>query len=102
MKLKNKSNLREYIVKLLNEVQENEWQYTATANVFKNVGLVDFIASLPPDKKRKLRDELSHHMLTGLTAPMGYVQMGDKKRAVSTMKSAIERYEWLIKNIMGS
>jgi len=94
--------LREFISKIVNEVQEGDWQYSKAVDVFRRTGLQDFIKSLDDTKRRELRDVLSHHLFTGLTAPAGYIEMGDEEEAKKALDNTKDRYEWLVKSLVGN
>lgn len=97
-----KATLREFIQKIAEQIPEGDWQYSKTRDVFKRTGLQDFIKSLDDTKRRELRDILTHHLFTGLTAPTSYVEMGDDEEAKKALDDAKERYEWLVDSLVGN
>tara|TARA_Y100000310_G_scaffold338833_1_gene429623 strand:+ start:107 stop:382 length:276 start_codon:yes stop_codon:yes gene_type:complete len=80
--------------------ENSEWQYTATKNVLSTLQYNEkFLETLSDMEKQKLRTELTHHLMTGLTAISGYLQLDEPDKALKALQKAKERYEWLIKQL---
>jgi len=88
-----------FIKKILRE--NTEWQYAATKNLLDNIGYTSFMKSLSSEDREKLRAELSHHLMSGLTPAISYVETNKLDKASIALEKMHERYTWLIKTLVG-
>jgi len=86
----------------LTEGGEGEWQYQATESALEETGYNDFIAGLTSAQRSRLHSELSHHLMTSLTGPMGWAEMEEAGRTYDALVNSRERMSRLLSILMPS
>lgn len=86
----------------LTEGGESEWQYQATESALEETGYNDFIAGLSPAQRSRLHGELSHHLMTSLTGPMGWAEMEEAGQTYDALVNSHERMSRLLSILMPS
>ena len=86
----------------LTESREAEWQYQATESALEETGYNDFVAGLTSSQRRRLHAELSHHLMTSLTGPMGWAEMEEAGRTMDALNNSHERLSKLLNILMPS
>ena len=88
-------NWREYLKESL------EWQHEQTEKAFDEAGYQqNFLDKLEPDQRRRLRAELSHHLMTSLTGPMGNAELEGAENTLEALKATHERLKRLLNTLM--
>jgi len=88
-----KQIIREELDKLRDGVGDFEKD---TSRILNQVGYTGFLNSLAADEKRALHNQLSHHLMGSLTAPMMAAQLGDTEMTLETLQTAHRRLQQLL------
>ena len=94
-----KKHLLTLIKTLINEINQDDWQFINTVAVLKEVGYYDFLNNLSVENKAKLTRELTHHLNTGLTTALVSVNLNDTEKVKSAILGAQQRFNWLIRTL---
>ena len=88
-------NWREFLKESL------EWQHEQTEKAFDEAGYQEnFLDKLDPGQRHRLRAELSHHLMTSLTGPMGNAELEGAENTLEALKATHERLKRLLNTLM--
>jgi hypothetical protein len=69
---------------------------TDTKRILDNIGYTTFLNSLSKEQKSALHSQLSHHLMSSLTVPMGWAEMGNSEKVLQALQTSQQRLSDLL------